>query len=93
MKPLKLIKEDIGMAGGWHSINIPLEENFQAIIDRVNELSEKMRHTNCDCCEHPPQRFRANEIWVESEENGYTVRIWRNSEAEAQAALELLLNL
>jgi len=90
------------MAGGWHSINIPLKENLQAIIDCVNELSGAME-TNCPgccwdviegrpepthTCKQTPKRFKAEDITVVS---GACLAF--NSIDECLAALEALLNL
>jgi len=101
MNPLKIQYKTFN--SGCQTVRV--EATLRAVVDRVNELSEKL---NCDCDQAPeqqeynghtryceaglqPKRFKADDIRMVC--NWGETRLVFKSEAEAQAALEALLNL
>jgi len=79
-----------------------LRTTLQAIIDRVNELSEvKQKPSFNDYYDAPdgrdwatPKRFKANDLYIHQAQFSKEISInGFKSEAEAEAALKALLNL
>ena len=112
MKPLELI--GVRLHGIEMDDEVDIEATLQAIIDRVNELSEMANNPLYTVPDDfkwegkiepgsirklvPPKHFKAGEVIIKPIYEGmrdtyYMVGTVHSSEAEAQAALELLLNL
>jgi len=80
--------------------NIDIEATLQSIIDRVNEHTEKLNEMTAGVGVEatyvtggvPPKRFKAYDLAIAQWTNGVYLIEGFKSEAEAQAALELLLN-
>jgi len=83
----------------WPESHYGRTTKINEIIDRLNELSGSKDCRHCEVAEtqgathiHTPKRFKAEDIHIE-ETHGLTRLSLYCSEAEAQAALEALLNL
>ena len=98
MKPLNLIYKQTNqekMDGHIKVTQVDVEATLQAIIDQVNELTPGgAAHVFLDPKEFtfPTKRFKATDIYIENNSWNQPTIVFK-SEAEAQAALELLLNL
>jgi hypothetical protein len=78
------------------SDTLNVHATLQAIIDRVNELSERAdkRDSLCGYSTKPEtKRFKAEWFLDQSDNGKYFLKAYFPTKAEAQAALEALLNL
>jgi hypothetical protein len=96
MKPLEIIYNTVD----GEPVSVRVASTLQAIIDRLNELSEILTADKKEMTPeavldwvNSPKRFNDSELEVVEWNSEMSLIKGFKSKAEAQAALELLLNL